>query len=170
MTSTTKRLAAASIDEYLEALPEEQRIALEKLRRTIRSTVPKAEEVISYQIPTFRYKGKLVAFAAFREHCSFFPLNSTLIKELSEDLKDYKTAPGTIQFTVDQPLPAALVKKIVVARMKENEEIVLTEEQKKAPVKKAHPAGSSDADKVNEYMKKLEHPLIKEMEAVRAII
>lgn len=135
MTIATKRLAA-SIDEYLEALPQEQRIALEKLRKTIKSLVPKAEEVISYQIPTFKYNGKLVAFAAFKDHCSFFPLNSTLIKELSEDLKDYKTAPGTIQFTVNKPLPAALVKKIVVARMKENEEIVLAKEQNKPTAKK----------------------------------
>lgn len=136
MTLPTKRLAAASIDEYLEALPQEQRIALEKLRKIIKSLVPKAEEVISYHIPTFKYNGKLVAFAAFKDHCSFFPLNSTLVKELSEDLKDYKTAPGTIQFTVNKPLPAALVKKIVVARMKENEEIVLAKEQNKPTAKK----------------------------------
>lgn len=170
MKQATKNIPPATIDAYLNALPEEQSIALEDLRKTITSIVPKAEEVISYQIPAFKYNGKLVAFAAFKDHCSFFPLNSTLIKELSEDLKDYKTSPGTIQFTVDKPLPSALVKKIVEARMKENEAILLAKKEKKAAIKKGSSTKSSDAEKVDEYMSKLEHPLKAEIEALRTII
>jgi uncharacterized protein YdhG (YjbR/CyaY superfamily) len=133
---TATKAAPTTIDEYLAAVPEVQRGALEKLRKTIKSVAPKAEEVISYQIPTFKYNGGLVAFAAFKNHCSFFPMNSTLTKAFSEDLKEYKTAPGTIQFTVDKPLPTQLVKKIVRTRMAENEAKLLLKEEKKAASKK----------------------------------
>lgn len=110
-----------TVDEYLSALPEEIRSVLIHLRKTIKSTAPKAEEVISYGMPGYKYYGALVYFAAFKNHCSFFPGSSQVIK-LYEELKSFKTAKGTIQFTIDKPLPATLVKKIVKARMKENEE------------------------------------------------
>ncbi len=126
-----KSIAASSVDDYLNNVPEKERAVLEKLRKTIRSVVPKAEEVISYQMPTFRYNGGLVSYAAFKNHCSLFPWNSTLIKKFTEELKPYETAKGTIRFTVDKPLPAALIKKIVKARMKENEEKALAKKAKK---------------------------------------
>ncbi len=110
-----------TVDEYLSALPEEIRSVLIHLRKTIKSTAPKAEEVIRYGMPGYKYYGALVYFAAFKNHCSFFPGSSQVIK-LYEELKSFKTAKGTIQFTIDKPLPATLVKKIVKARMKENEE------------------------------------------------
>jgi uncharacterized protein YdhG (YjbR/CyaY superfamily) len=111
-----------TVEEYLKDVPAEKLAALEKLRKTIRSVVPNAEEYISYGMPTFRYRGRgLVSYAAFKDHCSLFPLNSTLIKTYAEDLEDFKTSKGTIQFLVDSPLPASLVKKIIKARMKENE-------------------------------------------------
>ncbi|MGI8584728.1 MAG: iron chaperone [Chitinophagaceae bacterium] len=110
-----------SVEEYLMDVPDDKRIALEKLRKTIESIVPNSEEFISYGMPTFKYNGPLVSYAAFKEHCSLFPWNSTLINKFSEELKPFKTSKGTIQFTVDKPLPSALVKKIVKARMKENE-------------------------------------------------
>jgi len=110
-----------TVDEYLEALPVDVRSALIKLRKTIKSTAPKAEEVISYGMPGYKYYGSLVYFAAFKNHCSFFPGSSQIVK-LYEELKSFKTAKGTIQFTIDKPLPATLVKKIVKARMKDNEE------------------------------------------------
>ena len=125
-----KSKTAASVDEYMENIPEKERIVLEKLRKTIRSVAPKAEEVISYQIPTFKYKGGLVSYAAFKNHCSLFPWNAGLIKKI-EELKNYSTSKGTIHFTVDKPLPVALVKKIIKARMKENEEKVLAKKIKK---------------------------------------
>jgi len=124
-----------TIDEYLDELPINVRTSLEKLRVTIKSVAPKAEEVISYQIPAFNYHGILVYFAAFKNHCSFFPANSTLIAKMKEELKPYKNAKGTIQFTVDKPLPTALVKKIVKARMKENEEKFLVKEMMKVSKK-----------------------------------
>ena len=76
-----KSKTAASVDEYMENIPEKERIVLEKLRKTIRSVAPKAEEVISYQIPTFKYNGGLVSYAAFKNHCSLFPWNAGLIKK-----------------------------------------------------------------------------------------
>ena len=115
-----KTVVAKDIDEYLSALPDDVRAMLQKLRSTIKSVAPKAEEVISYGMPAFRYHGMLVYFAAFKNHCSFFPANSSLIAKMADELKPYKTAKGTIQFTMDKPLPAALVKKIVKARVQEN--------------------------------------------------
>ncbi len=109
-----------NIDEYLFALPEEVRAILEKLRQTIRQAAPHAEEVISYQMPAFKYHGMLVYFAAFKNHCSFFPGNAGLLETMKDELKDFKTSKGTLQFTVEKPLPSALVKKIVKARIKEN--------------------------------------------------
>jgi uncharacterized protein YdhG (YjbR/CyaY superfamily) len=110
-----------TVDEYLESLPVDVRSVLTQLRKTIKSTAPKAEEAISYGMPAYKYHGALVYFAAFKKHCSFFPGSSQVIK-LYDELKSFKTAKGTIQFTIDKPLPVAIVKKIVKARMKENEE------------------------------------------------
>jgi uncharacterized protein YdhG (YjbR/CyaY superfamily) len=115
------KAVAKNIDEYLDDLPDKKvRIMLENLRKSIRSVAPHADEVISYSMPGFKYHGSLVYFAAFKNHCSFFPGNSSLIAKMENELKPYRTAKGTIQFTVDEPLPASLVKKIVRARIKEN--------------------------------------------------
>jgi uncharacterized protein YdhG (YjbR/CyaY superfamily) len=119
--TTKKNTPAKDIDDYLSVIPEEVRTVLEKLRQTIKKAAPNAEEVISYQMPAFKYYGLLVSFAAFKNHCSFFPMNSTLIKAFKDELKPYDTAKGTIRFSVDKPLPATLVKKIVKIRIKENE-------------------------------------------------
>ena len=109
------------MDDYLARVPEPARATLEKLRKTIRAAAPKADEGISYQIPTFKYHGPLVSFAAFKDHCSFFPLSPTVIEAHEEELQTYETSKGTIHFPVDKPLPAALVKKLVKARIQENE-------------------------------------------------
>jgi uncharacterized protein YdhG (YjbR/CyaY superfamily) len=107
------------VDRYLAALPPEQRAALEKLRRTIRSVAPTATEKISYGMPMFFDHGMLVGYAAYKIHCSFFP--GAIIEQFADDLTKYKTSKGTIQFTVDKPLPVTLVKKIVKARLAQNE-------------------------------------------------
>ena len=113
---------AADVESYLAACPEPHRATLQKLRATIRSVVPKeTTEAISYGMPSFRYKGGLVGYAAFKEHCSFFPMSGRLVEEFADELKAYKTSKGTIQFPVDKPLPAALVKKMVKARVAQNE-------------------------------------------------
>ena len=113
---------AADVESYLAACPEPHRTTLEKLRATIRSVVPKeTTEAIAYGMPSFRYKGGLVGYAAFKAHCSFFPMSGRLVEEFADELKAFKTAKGTIQFAVDKPLPAALVKKMVKARVAQNE-------------------------------------------------
>ena len=112
---------AKNIDEYLTPLPDAQRIALEALRQTIKAAAPEAEEVISYQIPAFKYKGMLVYFAAYKNHCSFFVGNGSLIESMKAELTDYDTAKSAIHFTPEKPLPIALVQKIVWRRMGENE-------------------------------------------------
>jgi uncharacterized protein YdhG (YjbR/CyaY superfamily) len=111
-----------NIDEYLMYLPEKQRLVLEEVRQVIKETAPEAEEVISYGMPAFKYHGALVYFGAFKNHCSFFSGNATLMADMYPELKAYKTSKGTLQFTPEKPLPADLIKKIVLMRMMQNEE------------------------------------------------
>jgi uncharacterized protein YdhG (YjbR/CyaY superfamily) len=109
-----------TIDEYLAALSDDQRAALEKLRKTIRAAAPKAEECISYQLAAFRQNGMLVAFGATEKHCAFYLMSSSTVAAHKDELKDYDTSKGTIRFRADKPLPAALVRKLVKARIAEN--------------------------------------------------
>lgn len=110
-----------SIDEYLASVRDDQRAALEKLRKTIHSIAPQAEECISYQLPCFRLGGKkLVAFGAGANHCALYPMSSTTVETFKDDLRDYVTSKGTIRFQPGKPLPVALVRKLVKARIVEN--------------------------------------------------
>ncbi|MGH7546544.1 MAG: alpha/beta fold hydrolase [Gemmatimonadales bacterium] len=108
-----------SVNAYLKGVPPVARAALQKLRRTIKAAAPEATEVISYGIPSFKHHGYLVGFAAFKHHCSFFP--GTALHAFKRELASYETSKGTIHFTVDKPLPAALVRKLVKARVAQNE-------------------------------------------------
>jgi uncharacterized protein YdhG (YjbR/CyaY superfamily) len=117
----------STIDEYLAALDGDKRAALEKLRKTIKSAAPDAAECISYGIPAFKYRGMLVYFAAFKDHCSFFPASTAVIEAFKDELKSYSTSKGTIRFHTDKPLPDALIKKMVKARIAENEAAVRKE-------------------------------------------
>lgn len=114
---------SAAVDAYLARIPEPARSTLEKVRATIRIAAPKdATELLSYGIPTFRHNGRnIVSYAAFKKHCSFFPMQASLIDEMQHELKNYRTSKGTLQFPVDRPLPATLVKKMVKLRVFENE-------------------------------------------------
>lgn len=113
---------ALTVDEYLAGVPEPARTTLGKLRATIRAAAPKdATEKISYGMPAFYYKGGLVAYAAFKGHCSLFPMDGGITKEFAAELAKYEVAKGTIRFALDKPLPAALVRKIVKARVAKNE-------------------------------------------------
>ena len=113
--------APKNVDEYLAGVPEPARGTLNKIRAAIRSAVPsEATEAISYGIPTFKYKGPLVWFAAFSNHCSLFPTPS-VIEAFKNELKGFSTSKGTIHFPTDKPLPTALVKKLVRARVAQNE-------------------------------------------------
>jgi uncharacterized protein YdhG (YjbR/CyaY superfamily) len=113
---------ASEVEVYLARVPEPARTTLEKMRAMIRAAAPKdATEAISYGIPSFQYKGGLVWYAAFKRHCSFFPMDHSLEEEFAEELKSYKTSKGTIQFPVDEPLPKKLVTRIVKSRATLNE-------------------------------------------------
>ena len=110
--------APSSTGSYLAALSVDKRRALEKLRKDIKVAAPKAEECISYGVPGFRLDGRLlVSYAASAKHCAFYP--GSIVQQFKKELKDYDTAKGTIRFETDEPLPAALVRKIVKARIKQ---------------------------------------------------
>lgn len=114
------RIKPSSIDAYLAALDDDKRAALERLRRNIRIAAPAAEECISYQLPAFRLDGMLVAFGATANHCAFYLMSSTVLDTCRAELKKYDISKGTIRFPADKPLPAALVRKLVKARIAEN--------------------------------------------------
>jgi len=117
------KVAPKTVDEYLANVPEPAQSTLKHIRAVIRSVVPaETTEVISYGIPMFKYRGMLVGYAAFKKHCSLFPTGSGVLDRFEKELKGYRTSKGTIQFASDKPLPDALVKKIVKARVKENKE------------------------------------------------
>jgi len=106
-----------AVDDYLAGVPEPARSTLNKIRAAIRSAVPaEATETISYRIPAFKYKGVLVWYAAFSNHCSLFP-TASVVEAFKDELKGFTTSKGTIRFPTDKPLPAALVKKMVKLRV-----------------------------------------------------
>src|SRR6266404_6989273 len=111
---------ARNVDEYLARVPKEARSTLEQLRQTIKAAAPMAAEVISYQMPMYKHHGMVVGFAAFKKHCSIFP-GVAVMDAYKEELKGYDTSKGTFRFPANKPLPATLVKKLVRARIKENE-------------------------------------------------
>jgi uncharacterized protein YdhG (YjbR/CyaY superfamily) len=111
------------IDKYLADVPEDFRIALEKLRHQILMSVPKGTiETVSYGIPILKWNGMLVGFAAYKKHCSFFSCSSTALKKVKTELKDFKGTLSAVHFTPEKPIPAALVKKIIKIRLDETKE------------------------------------------------
>ncbi len=117
MDATRKQFK--TVDEYIDAFPEDVRAILNELRQTIKETAPEARETISYQMPTFTLNGNLVHFAAFKQHIGFYP-TPTGIDAFKEDLSRYKGAKGSVQFPIDQPLPLPLIRRIVEYRVQEN--------------------------------------------------
>jgi uncharacterized protein YdhG (YjbR/CyaY superfamily) len=115
-----KTSPAKDINAYLKTVPPGSRGVLQKLRRTIMTAAPGAEEGISYRIPVFKFHGPLVFFAAFENHCSLFVPNKAIVASFSSELKGYYTSGATIQFTPNHPLPVSLVRKIVKARIEAN--------------------------------------------------
>jgi len=119
MRSKTNTAPPSTIDEYLSRVSDDKRAALERLRKTILGVVPTAEECISYQMPAFRYDGRvLVYFAAAANHCAFYP--GGMVNDFKDELEAYETSKGTIRFQPEHPLPASLVRKIVKARVAQN--------------------------------------------------
>lgn len=120
--STNKRTPSATsvadVDVYLANVPDDKRAALQALRETIRSAAPEADEGMSYGAPAFRYLGRpLVAYAAAKGHCSFFPMDPGVMDACRDELAPYDTSKGTIRFKPGEPLPDALVHKLVRARL-----------------------------------------------------
>jgi uncharacterized protein YdhG (YjbR/CyaY superfamily) len=110
-----------NVDEYLARVPQPARASLQKMRAAIRSAVPsQATETISYGIPAFKHEKVLVWFAAFSDHCSLFP-TAAVIDAFKDELKPFSTSKGTIHFPMDKPLPTTLIKKLVKARVAQNE-------------------------------------------------
>jgi len=122
MKSAAENRPVSTVDEYLAMVPEPARSTLFQMRQAIHAAVPEATEAITYQMPTFKYCGhSIVAFAAFKAHCSLFPMSGAVIEKFKEDLKHFHTSKGTLQFPLDKPLSAALMKKLIKARIAEIE-------------------------------------------------
>ena len=110
-----------TIDEYLADVSDDKRVVLERLRKTIRNVEPKAEEYISYGLAAFRLNGRpLIAFGAAKHHCALYPMSSTTVNAHRHELRGYDTSRGTIRFQARHPLPVALVRKLVRARIAES--------------------------------------------------
>ena len=110
-----------SVDAYLADLPDDSRTTLERIRRAVAAAAPNAEESMGYGMPGFYQGGHpLVYFAAFKNHCSFFPASTAVMETFADELQRYDLEKGTIRFPIGKPLPATLVKKIVKARLREN--------------------------------------------------
>ncbi len=108
-----------TIDEYIATFPADVQAILQKMRAVIRACAPDATEAISYQMPTFKLNGNLVHFAAFKSHIGFYPVPSG-IEKFKKELAKYPQGKGSVQFPLDQPIPYALIEKIVKFRVKEN--------------------------------------------------
>jgi uncharacterized protein YdhG (YjbR/CyaY superfamily) len=119
MISRSSKQKAKTVGEYIAMYPSNVQSILKKLRQTIKESAPGAQEVISYQIPTFKLNGNLVHFGAFEDHIGFFPTSSGK-EAFKKELSKYKGGKGTVQFPFDRPIPYDLVSKIVKYRVKEN--------------------------------------------------
>ena len=112
--------ATTRIDEILAVLPADQRAALQSLRVSIAAAAPAAEEAISYAAPAFRYRGRpLVAYAAAKGHCSFFPMSPAVLDTVRSELDGFELSKGTVRFTPGHPIPEDVIARIVHARMAE---------------------------------------------------
>lgn len=111
----------ATVDDYLAGLPEPTRAALERLRKTVLATVPDGTETISYQMPAVRAEGRIVVwYAGFKDHLSLFPASEAVLEAGGDAIKPFLSGKGTLRFTVEHPIPAALLRKVVRARLAEN--------------------------------------------------
>ena len=110
-----------TVDEYLAGVPEPARTTLTRMRAVILSAAPaETTEGIGYGLPMFKHNGMLVALGAFKNHCSLFPMGSSVLDEVADKIKKYQVSKGTLQFPLDKPMPATLVRKIVKLRVAQN--------------------------------------------------
>lgn len=131
-------IRSKNVDDYIKLFPKEIHPSLQKIRSVIKSVVPKAEEIISYNMPAYKQHGVLVYFAAYKNHIGFYPTSSG-VRVFADYLKDYKTSKGAIQFQIDKPLPVTLIKKIVKFRMIEDKKRAMAKEllKNKKSIKKS---------------------------------
>lgn len=170
-----KAKPVTTVDEYIAAFPEEVQQLLLQMRKTIKAAAPKAEELISYGMPGYKYHGMLVYFSGFAKHIGFYAVPSGHAA-FKKELAGYKQGKGSVQFPLDKALPLALVKKIVQFRVKENEAKAITKAKPSKPLKALKPleplkpVKQTDAAIVDAYMHKLSHPLKAAAETLRIII
>lgn len=159
-----------TVDAYIASFPPKIRTALEKMRKTIRAAAPAAEEVISYNMPAYKYNGMLVYFAAHTGHAGLYPMPSAIVA-FKKELSGYTTAKSTVQFPYDAPVPVDLIKKIVLFRVKENEEKAAAKKPKKAADKPVTSSKKpSDAEQVKAWMSKQDTKVKGDINAIRKII
>ena len=115
------KVAPETVDQYIAAFPADVKKRMQQLRKTIKAAAPKAEEVISYQMPGYKYFGMLVYFAAYKNHIGFYP-GAGGVLEFYKKLSSFKSAKGSVQFPHDRPIPYDVISKIVKFRVKQNEE------------------------------------------------
>jgi uncharacterized protein YdhG (YjbR/CyaY superfamily) len=121
MKNKENQPAFKTMDDYIALQSEVNQMALEHIRQIVRDIVPEAEECISYQIPMFKYKGMLVGFAAFQNHCSFVAGNGSTVEHFKDELKGYTFAKSVIHFTPDKPLSDDFIERFIRFRVQENE-------------------------------------------------
>lgn len=129
------KIAAKDVEAYLAEVKPEFRPALDHLRAVIREMAPAAEEVISYGIPCYKLDGPLVSFGAASKHCAFYGMSPKVLESFADDLKGFSTSPGTVRFTPQRPIPDALVRAILTARIVENAAIMAARKAKKSKSK-----------------------------------
>ena len=115
------KVVPETVDQYIAAFPADVKKRMQQLRKTIKAAAPKADELISYQMPGYKYFGMLVYFAAFKNHIGFYP-GAGGILEFYKMLASFKSAKGSVQFPHDRPIPFDIISKIVKFRVKQNEE------------------------------------------------
>jgi uncharacterized protein YdhG (YjbR/CyaY superfamily) len=116
---TPARTKFVTVDEYIAEFPSETQKKLVQLRKTIKEAAPDAEELISYGMPFYRQNGRLIYFAAHKNHIGIYPM-ITGVEEFNSRLSSYKWAKGSIQFPYDKPIPFDLISEIVKFRVREN--------------------------------------------------
>lgn len=166
-----KSKAPKTVDQYIAAFSPAVKKQLEQVRKTIRDNAPDAVEGISYGMPGFKYLGKpLVYFAGYENHIGFYA-TPTGHEAFKKDLAVYKTGKGSVQFPLSSPMPLALIKKIVLFRVKENETMAAAKKKPaSATVKKKAQSVNKDAEQVKTWLEKQDPAKRKEIDAVRKLI
>jgi uncharacterized protein YdhG (YjbR/CyaY superfamily) len=162
-----KTKLAQNVDDYIKQFPAAVKNSLQQLRKTIKAAAPKAEEVISYGMPAYKYNGVLVYFAGYKNHIGFYGTPSGHA-EFAKELSKYKSGKGSVQFPLDEPLPLKTVEQIVKFRVKQNDERIAAKKAK--PSAKKPTAKLTDEEQVSAWLDKLEPGIKKEIDTVRKII